>query len=457
MLMPSPYHQEHDRFITKYLATGVARIIGRLREVVGRRKDGTEFPMELAVSEFHDRAGKQFSGIVRDVSERKRVEGALRESEGRLRGMADAMPLLASFVDAKQRYQFNNAAYEAWFGIPRESLRGMRVRQVIGAKAYRAVREQIEAALAGRPGTFEGGLTFGDGKVRSVHVDYVPERDEKGEVTGFYSVTRDITARKQMDERERELARVLRVSTVNELASGLAHEISQPLSAIVNDLEASLKRVEAGADRARIIEMLEHATSQAKRAGEVVRHLRQFMRRREPVLETLDLRELVESVVALISRSVEQTRTSLDLDLGAGALPVQVDRVQIEQVILNLVQNAIEAMATRRGGRILEIRGEAKGGSAELSIADVGAGIAPTARERIFEPFFTTKQGGLGLGLAVSRSLVEAHRGRLTLNPRLDRRSGAVARLALPLHRAPSDGRGRTARAPRARGKGRRR
>jgi len=327
MLMPSPYREEHERYIARYLETGIAKIIGVGREAVGRRKDGSVFPMDLAVSAFPDGAGRSFTGLVRDVTQRKEAERRTRE-------------------------------------------------------------------------------------------------------------------------RQLELAHVQRLTTSGELAAGVAHQLNQPLTAIANDLEACAARLRGKSGNGQVVELLEHATAQVMHADGILNHVRQFIRKREPAFEAADLREVVDGALALLRIDLERARVSPQLDLGSQPLPVRVDRILIEQVIVNLVQNALEALAPLKDGKKrLEIRAASQGTTAvELTISDSGPGIGQ-AKDHLFEPFFTTKTEGLGMGLVISRSIAEAHQGEVSLSARPDGRPGAVARLVLPLH-SETRQQGRAAKAP---------
>ena len=199
-LMPEPFAHEHDGYLSRYLSSGQASIIGTGREVLGKRKDGSTFPMALSVSEFVLDGKRFFTGIVRDISERKCAEQQLRDSEERLRLMTDSLPVLISYVDAEHRYQFNNASYKDWFGIPKDSLRGRHVRDVIGTEAYESVRAHIEAALRGEATTFEGRLPYQGAGLRSVRIDYIPHRDDQGGVLGFFALVTDLTRRREVEE-----------------------------------------------------------------------------------------------------------------------------------------------------------------------------------------------------------------------------------------------------------------
>jgi len=250
---------------------------------------------------------------------------------------------------------------------------------------------------------------------------------------------RENEARKQWEEQVRErraeLAHVLRVTTAGELASGLAHELSQPLSAIANGVEACARYVRSGKPHSKkLLALLNDASGEALRAGDIVEHLRGFIQKGTPRLEATDLREIAASVPRLLGRDIERERITLRLDLGQRPLPIDADRIQIEQVIVNLIQNAIDAVreAGRHRKEIL-LSTQAVNGTAEVAVRDTGAGLSVAASERLFEPFFTTKPHGLGMGLAISRSILEAHGGRIWQSRPTDGGGGTAMRFALPL------------------------
>jgi two-component system CheB/CheR fusion protein len=208
---------------------------------------------------------------------------------------------------------------------------------------------------------------------------------------------RETAARKEVDEqvrhRQAQLAHALRISTVGELASGLAHELNQPLSAIANDVEACVRYVRSGTGGSKkLLALLEDASGEALRAGEIVEHLRRFIRKGEPQFEETDLREIALHVPRLLARELEQEKVVLSLDLQPRSLPIYADRIQIEQVVVNLMQNAIDAVRRARAEkRKIEVTAHSVDGMAELAVRDAGAGVSAAAARRLFEPVFKSK------------------------------------------------------------------
>ncbi len=246
-------------------------------------------------------------------------------------------------------------------------------------------------------------------------------------------------AREQSDElvrqRQAELAHALRISTIGEMASNLAHELNQPLSSIANRVEACAEYVRSGRmDPTEFLKLLDEASSDALRAGSIVEHVRSFIQAREPQFEPADLGEIARGIPRLFERQIQLERLTLQLDSGKESLPIHADRVQIEQVIVNLVQNAIDAVCEgRTERRRIQLRTRAVDGQATLSVSDGGPGFPADATERLFDPFFTTKPKGLGMGLAISRSIIEAHEGRIWVDCPTDGRPGATLCITLPL------------------------
>jgi two-component system CheB/CheR fusion protein len=246
--------------------------------------------------------------------------------------------------------------------------------------------------------------------------------------------------RQRMEEqvrlRQAELAHGLRITTIGELASGLAHELNQPLSAIANGVEACARYVRAGkGPRTKLLSLLDDAAAESLRAAEIVEHLRGFIQKGQPRLERADLREIARVVPRLVAYEMERARITFELGSCARPLGIRADRIQIEQVVVNLLQNAIDAVREIRSGpRVIRLEVRSVKGTAELAVTDTGRGLSAEAAERLFDPFFTTKAQGLGMGLAISRSIIEAHHGKIWVEHADGR--GTTVRFALPRQRA---------------------
>ncbi len=294
-LMPPPYRGQHDTYLTNYLSTGKKKIIGIGREVEGRRKDGSTFPLDLAVSEFYVAGQRRFMGLMRDISERKQAE--------------------------------------------------------------REARRHLE-----------------------------------------------------------ELAHASRLSALGEMATGIAHEVNQPLAAIVSYAQACLNLLDSeSADKSLVKDALAQIAAQGRRAGDIVHHLRQLVRKDQTERANIDLNGCVHAVLNLFANELMSGGTTVSLELADGLPRVRADRVQIEQVLLNLIRNALDVLSdqtasSKRMSISTRLAGEKV---VELCVTDSGPGLDGNDPEQLFETFYTTKPSGLGVGLSISRSIIESHGGRL--------------------------------------------
>ncbi|MEO6025739.1 MAG: ATP-binding protein [Candidatus Binatia bacterium] len=236
-------------------------------------------------------------------------------------------------------------------------------------------------------------------------------------------------------QRHRALTEALRVSTVGELATGLAHELNQPLSSISNLAAACMNYVRVETiDRAQLLDLLSEVVNESLRAAAIIANLRRLVDKGEALLAPVDLGEVVGHIPHLLLRELERARVAIRVDVPTRPLLVDADRIQIEQVLVNLIQNAMESIQEADGDqRLIELSARVVDGTGEVGVRDTGTGVSESAAKRIFEPFFTTKTQGLGIGLALSRSILEAHRGRIWMEAPSDDGPGTVIRFSIPL------------------------
>ena len=317
-LMPAPFRERHDAYVAHYLRTGEKRIIGIGREVLGQRKDGTVFPLELAVAEVSAQDRRIFAGFVHDVSARQRAEERLRELQA-------------------------------------------------------------------------------------------------------------------------ELIHVSRLSAMGEMASALAHELNQPLTAIMNYAQATRRLVDAVDEerRAALLGLLEKTAQQASRAGQIIHRLRQFIAKGETERMLEDVNAVVEEAAALALIGTGGRGIAVRRALADGLPAVLMDKIQIHQVITNLIRNSVDALtAVERREIVIQTR-RAGQHRVEIAVADSGPGLAAAVAPRLFQPFVTTKPGGMGIGLSICRSIVEAHGGKLRAgeNPG----GGTVFTMSLPVPASAAD------------------
>jgi C4-dicarboxylate-specific signal transduction histidine kinase len=298
----------------------------------------------------------------------------------------------------------------------------------------------VEKALAGEDVRFETELATPGDPGRYVLAHYVPNVDRNGRVLGFYALVQDVTEQKRIDleiQRQRaQLAHVSRVATLGEITASLAHELHQPLAAIMSNSQAALRFLaQEDPDLVEVRNILVDIVHDDRRASEVIQRLRQFLRRDKPELTPLDMNEIIREVMTLLKREALLRGVSIDVELDAHLPRVVGDRVQLQQVVLNLVLNAADAMADLEPeSRKVIVRTEREdNGEARVAVRDFGTGLDEQSLHCVFEPFYTTKPEGLGMGLAICRSIVEAHGGRLRASNNPDR--GATFMFTIPVSR----------------------
>jgi PAS domain S-box-containing protein len=380
---------------------------------------------------------RRMFGTVQDITERKRAEEELRAAETRFRTYVDhATDALFVHGDQRKVVDVNRQACES-LGYTREELIGMTPPDfdpVLGVDDAFIQREMKERLDAGEVFAFQTSHRRKDGTFFPVEVRIRPFW-HGGHRFGL-ALVRDITERKRAEETLRqtqaELAHVARVATLGEMAASIAHELNQPLAAIVNNASASLRWLAANnVEEAR--HSAEVIRGDAHRAAEIIQRIRSFAKKAPPQKDWIDINQTITEVIALARSEMQRHGVLLEMQLSDAVQPlIFADRVQLQQVILNLIMNAVEAMSeTRDGSRELLIRtGTDASGGVVVTVRDSGPGLAPENLDRLFTPFYTTKSQGMGMGLAICRSIVEAHGGRLwaTANPP----HGAVFQFTLP-------------------------
>jgi PAS domain S-box-containing protein len=363
--------------------------------------------------------------VARDVTAIKKAEDALRASEERWRTVYQTASVGIATSDDNRRILTANQALQRMLGYTEAELQTLRWPDLTHEDDQALTREWITDLEAGRQQAYQVEKRYRrkDGEFiwASVNASYVPAT---GASSAFFaSIIVDITDRKQAEENLRraqsELARVARVTTIGELGASIAHEINQPLAAIVASANACKRWLENGPNLDRAQESLNRLISEANRASEVIRRIRSLTRNKAPELLRLDINEVIDEVLALTHGELQAKEVSVRKELRPDSPPILADKVQLQQVLLNLIMNGIEAMAgvmDRR--RELAIKSQLSDHNDLLvTVQDSGIGFDPSDAERIFDAFFTTKPNGMGMGLSISTSIVEAHGGRLWTSP----------------------------------------
>jgi PAS domain S-box-containing protein len=380
----------------------------------------------------------------KEVEERKLAEQEAKRSSDFLGAVLDTAGALVAVLDREGGIVGVNRALSRLSGYSAEEVTAMPIWDFLPPEEVDEAKQLLQVLLGGAAVSQRDNHLVGkDGRVHLVTWSATPLLDAEGHVEYVVVSGIDVTDRHRAEEAEKaaELAHVMRLSALGELATGLAHEINQPLGAIVNYAQGSLRRIQAqGPPPAGVAEALEEVVRQAMRASEIIQHLRQLVRKEPGGQGPVDLNPTVRELMRLLHGETVRVGVQVELDLADGLPPVFANQVQIEQVLINLVNNALDAMqAVERHERRLRIstRLDAPDKAVRVTVCDTGPGIPERHRDRIFEPFQSTKPGGLGMGLSISWSIIQAHRGRLWLEPQQP--SGTCFHFTLPIVGLPND------------------
>jgi PAS domain S-box-containing protein len=379
------------------------------------------------------------------IQERRQAASALANAEQEVRReyaqlatIFQMAPIGLAFVDTQLRYVSINDHLAQINGQPADAHLGRTVREAIPHLADTVEPIYRRVLATGQPVLdieVQGATAAPPGSERSWLISRYPVKDSHGSILGVIAVVQDITERKRTEEVRRELAHASRLALVGELTASIAHEINQPLGAILSNAEAAEMLLESSPPALdEVREILGDIRKDDLRASEVIRHLRALLRKREMELEPVDLREVLSDVVLFVRAEARRRGVMVESEPVDDLPLMRGDKIHLQQVLLNLVFNGMEAMADVPGERRLTVRTAVhEGGSAEIAVSDTGPGILPERLPRLFDPFFSTKKEGMGLGLSIARSLVEAHGGRIWAenNPG----GGATFRFTVPTGR----------------------
>ncbi len=419
------------------------RARGRLRENTWRvRQDGSEFFADVAITAIHSANGtlRGFGQMIYDITGRQAAAAALARSELHLRSILATVPDAMIVIDERGIILSFSSAAERLFGYSEAEVVGANVEILMppsdAARHDRYIahyRETGERRIIGI-----GRIVVGqrrDGTEFPMKLS-VGEANSDGHriFTGFiHDLTEQQHAELRLKELQSELIHVSRLSAMGTMASTLAHELNQPLTAIANYLEAGRELLDAGGAEAATLlrEAIEESTSEALRAGKIVRRLRDFVARGEVERRVEDLPRLIDEASRLALIGARERGVRAFFELAPDITTVTVDRVQIRQVLVNLIRNAIDAVAGQEVRDITISTCALDNAMVEVSVADTGPGLSPDIAARLFQAFATTKPAGMGLGLSICRTIVEAHRGHIRAEPRPT--GGTVFRFTLPI------------------------
>lgn len=407
-----------------------ALIEGRFEEEDWRvRKDGSEFLASVSWTALHGKDGalRGFAKIVSDITEKRSAEDQLRAHESQLSAILSTVPDAMVVIDEAGTMLSFSAAAEALFGYAEEEVLGKNVRMLMPSpdrerhdSYIQRYLETGEKRIIGKGRVVSGRRA--DGSLFPMEL-YIGEavRGNERIFTGF---VRDLTERRAVEDHmatlQAELIHVTRVSAMGTMASTLAHELNQPIAAVANYVEAVRDQMAEPRDSEwpMMREALAEAASEALRAGQIVRRLREFVSRGEVEKTIESLPELVQEASALGLAGAREMGIDVQFDIDPLASPVLVDRVQIQQVLINLVRNACEAMADSAVKQLTIATRAAKDDLVEVVVSDTGCGIAPGVARQLFTAFVSTKPNGMGLGLSICRTIVEVNGGKIWMESR---------------------------------------
>ena len=411
-----------------------------------RTKAGTLVPVEVTRDSLEYDGKEYVCAIARDITERKWVERELRKSEARYRAIVEDQTEFVCRYLPDGTLTFVNDAICRFLDQPREAFLGKPYAPYVHPDDLQMVEQGLAALTPESPVvTLEQRHVLPTGEIRWGQWTSRGIFTKEGELSEIQSVGRDITQRKkaaealeaaqvELRQREAELAHLARVASMGEMAAALAHEMNQPLHAITNYAYGARRRLrKPGADPAAIAEAVAEIASEARRASQIIDRLRKFLRNREPRISTANINDVVRDVARLLEYAALDRGVTVRLALATRLPPLRVDSSQVQQVLVNLVRNAFDALIDAAPGRreVTLATRLVDENRVELSVADTGTGFAENVKEKMFEGFFTTKREGMGMGLAISRTIVEAHGGEIWAEANSPQ--GAVFRFTLPV------------------------
>jgi len=425
--LPSRFRKAHHSHIEAFGRSGItSRKMGELGMVIGLRADGEEFPIEAAISHITVDGEKFYTVILRDTTERRQAERMVRQSEERYRRLISVSPFAIIVVRGGRVIFLNDAGLRLFGAVNAEEILGKSPFDLFHPESHALVRERMRQLIEGSATVpvAEEKIVDLDGTVIDVELSAARFTDEEG--PAIVATFRDIGERKRLQEQLRKTERIAELGT---LASGMAHEIGTPMNVILGRAEYLMDRVKEEP----IKKGLQTIVAQVERITRVMNQLLAFARRKPPERGPLDLKTIVENSVELFEERLAASRVQVEMSLDQCCRKVQADIDQMNQVLINLIMNAIHAMPE---GGTLRIGLAPAREMVCLTVADTGHGIPSEGLKKIYEPFFTTKEfgKGTGLGLTVVKGIIEEHQGSIEVQSEPEK--GTTFTILLPAYEA---------------------
>jgi PAS domain S-box-containing protein len=415
----------------------------RANELLGteiNQRQRAEAALREANAELERRVAARTADLQEEVLRRRATEATLRASEERWRSMFEASAVGIAVIDQQNHFAAANEAFQKMVGYTSEELQSLGPLDITHEEDRKATQEMIEDVQSGKRQDYHAEKRYyrKDGKVIWVRVSTARALDSSSALQSIPAIIEDITERKRAevawhDARE-ALSRATRLTVMGELSASIAHEINQPLAAIITNGHACERFLTfSPPDLDEVKDAVGEIVRDGRRASEVLKRIRAMSKNSAPERGQVDVNHAIAEVLALTRDELLRHRVSVQTDLHSNLPTIMADRVQLQQVVLNLIMNGIDAMrAVADRSRILTVRSLLSDrGNIAVNVADSGIGLDPANRERIFDTFFTTKPEGMGMGLAISNTIIEAHRGRLWAESGSP--FGAVFAFTLPL------------------------
>ncbi|MEQ8196222.1 MAG: PAS domain S-box protein, partial [Rhodospirillales bacterium] len=423
MLVPVPLRHKHAHLRNLLdIDNSSGRTMGFGRDITGLTKDGREISVEINLALVDTDEGQMISGSIRDISKRKIAEEEIKKQKTLFEAVFNNAPYALVMTDMDREVVLCNPAFTFMFGYTAEEFAGKSIAHLYESKEefekWNHLRNLLDDDYSHN--SYRGRYKRKSGETFSGETAMATIGSPDDKIFGFIGIIQDISDRVRREEENRRYRDVVshsrRLNLLGEMAAGLAHEINQPLAAIANYTEGCIHRLKTGGeDTGKVLEALQRVSDQADRAGKIISRIRGFVKQQGVAKAPTNVEEMVQEAIALIENDIERLKITLVTDFEDNGRNVVADKVQIQQVILNLIRNAGDAMEEHNSPkRVIRIQTTAPAGKVvEIAVSDTGPGIDENNLRCIFAPFFTTKSSGLGLGLNICQSIVENHGGNM--------------------------------------------